>query len=526
MDQPSLLKTQPATDPVNYRIVLHFGATAVSLMLVESDGATLQLVEYMERPMPMAREIFSKGLVSRETMDQCAIAVKDFLHAMENLHLDSMQIFAYTTNILLEAKNQEIFLNRMQLVSGSSEVRPIDDGEMTRLIYLGTRRFIEPARAVVGNRPLVVHIGPGNTRALYFDGPRIKGYSSYRLGIYRAQEALGHDIPAGRQGLDLFEENIQGVVESLHMDYAGMPIDSLVAVGTEIQLAAPHLGRASGGVYHLTAEVVSQLARELADASLDHVVKRLRVNYTVAGGIASALQSYASIAEAFQSPPILVPQGDFHQGYMFDLVRDEPTTANFQNEVIQSAEAIADRYKCDKAHYRHVSLFARKLFRDLGNVHGLDARYELLLRVAAILHETGMFVNAREHHKHSLYLILNTEIFGVNSEDRLLIALVARYHRRYKPDVEHEIFRDLDREQKRLVYKLSALLRVADALDRSHSQRIKNIKMDATADTLFIRTPDVPDCTLEQLAIDSKGDLFQEIFGYEIVLTPVQRSLT
>jgi exopolyphosphatase/guanosine-5'-triphosphate,3'-diphosphate pyrophosphatase len=73
-----------------------------------------------------------------------------------------------------------------------------------------------------------------------------------------------------------------------------------------------------------------------------------------------------------------------------------------------------------------VSLFAQKIFQELQPLHGLDAKHELLMRVAAILHEVGMFVSAREHHKHSLYLILNTEVFGLSLKDRSLVAMMAR----------------------------------------------------------------------------------------------------
>jgi exopolyphosphatase/guanosine-5'-triphosphate,3'-diphosphate pyrophosphatase len=138
--------------------------------------------------------------------------------------------------------------------------------------------------------------------------------------------------------------------------------------------------------------------------------------------------------------------------------------------------------------------------------------------VAAILHETGMFVSAREHHKHSLYVILNTEIFGLSAKDRTLVALLARYHRRYNPDNNHPHFSDLSRADRMNVFKLAGILRIADALDRSHSQRIKTVNLRREGDEFIIETPGVEDTTVEQLSISSKGDIFQEIYGYEVVL--------
>ena len=167
----------------------------------------------------------------------------------------------------------------------------------------------------------------------------------------------------------------------------------------------------------------------------------------------------------------------------------------------------------------HVAAFAQQIFRELRHLHGLEAKHELLLRVAAILHEVGMFINAREHHKHSMYLILNTELFGISTEDRIIVALLARYHRRYNPESNHHHFSELTREERMIVFKLAAILRIADSLDRSHSQRIKTVHLRPQGNRLLIQTPGVDDTTIEQLAINSKCDLFREIFGYEVLLT-------
>jgi exopolyphosphatase/guanosine-5'-triphosphate,3'-diphosphate pyrophosphatase len=130
-----------------------------------------------------------------------------------------------------------------------------------------------------------------------------------------------------------------------------------------------------------------------------------------------------------------------------------------------------------------------------------------------------MFISPREHHKHSMYIILNTEVFGLSTSDRGLAALLARYHRRYNPEPNHPHFADLTREERMIVFKLAAILRIADALDRSHSQRIRSFQLRPEGNRLYIFTPGVDDTTVEQIAINSKCDLFREIYGYEIILS-------
>ena len=232
-----------------------------------------------------------------------------------------------------------------------------------------------------------------------------------------------------------------------------------------------------------------------------------------------ALQSNLALARRFGDDLIHVPARDFHLDLMVDLLSESAISATFQEEIISSAQDLAKKYKTDHGHAEHVAHFAQQIFRELRHLHGLEAKHELLLRVAAILHEVGMFVNAREHHKHSMYLILNTELFGISTEDRIIVALLARYHRRYNPESNHPHFSELSREERMIVFKLAAILRIADSLDRSHSQRIKTIHLRPQGNRLLIQTPGVDDTTIEQLAVNSKCDLFREIFGFEVLLT-------
>jgi exopolyphosphatase/guanosine-5'-triphosphate,3'-diphosphate pyrophosphatase len=251
----------------------------------------------------------------------------------------------------------------------------------------------------------------------------------------------------------------------------------------------------------------------------EQLVRKLSIHYTGCEGIVPALQTNLALARRFGDDAIHVPARDFQRDLMLDMMNDSAQSATFQEEIIASAQELAKKYKTDSRHAEHVAGFAQQIFRELRHLHSLEPKHELLLRVAAVLHEVGMFVNAREHHKHSMYLILNTELFGISTEDRIIVALLARYHRRYNPESNHPQFSELSREERMVVFKLAAILRIADALDRSHSQRIKSIVLKPQGNRLAIQTPGVDDTTVEQIAINSKCDLFREIFGYDVVLT-------
>lgn len=500
--------------------IIHFGATSVTLMIGERlEDGTFQPLDFLEKPLPLARDIFRRGLVTRPVIEQAAHILREFHLSLAEYAVPLSQVRCVTTNILSEASNHEIFMNRME-IAGSVKVDLIDDGDMTRLIYQTTVRLLKSNPEILNANTLVSHIGPGNTRALYFKKGRIAAYSSYRLGIFRTREAITFEGNLPEQ-LTHIEEQIRGVVDHLATDYSQLEIDYHVSIGAEIQCTAPLIAQPKQGASSITLKELEKFTEKLAGMTADEIVRKLHIHYTGSEGIVAALQTNLALARRFADGKVIVPEGDFHRDLLIDLINSNPRNKTFQDEVLQAAKEIGKKYKIDAKHADHVAKFAREIFNELQDLHSLDTKHELLLRVAATLHEIGMFVSAREHHKHSMYLILNTEIFGLSAKDRVIVALLARYHRRYNPDPKHPHFSDLSREERMTVLKLAAILRVADCLDRTHSQRIRVIRPRCEGETFLIETSGVADTTVEQLAIHMKCDLFQEIYGYEPVLRSI-----
>jgi exopolyphosphatase/guanosine-5'-triphosphate,3'-diphosphate pyrophosphatase len=197
-------------------------------------------------------------------------------------------------------------------------------------------------------------------------------------------------------------------------------------------------------------------------------------------------------------------------------------TDEFNQQVIRSSIDFGKRFDFDEAHARHVAFLADTLFQSLHNEHKLDAKNRLLLYTASLLHEIGIYVNQRGYHKHSMYLISNGNLFGLGQVDLLLVALIARYHRRASPKATHQGYSTLDRFSRIAIAKMAAILRVADALDYSYSQRVQEIECEITQGQLIISIPHVEDVSLEQIALVEKGPLFEEVFGMKVHLRKKQ----
>ncbi len=137
-------------------------------------------------------------------------------------------------------------------------------------------------------------------------------------------------------------------------------------------------------------------------------------------------------------------------------------------------------------------------------------------------HEVGGYVSSRAHHKHSYYLILNSEIFGLSRNELQTVAHICRYHRRSCPKPSHTEFVSLPRETRMVISKLAALLRVADALDRGHAQLVCEFRVERHEEEVLLLVPGAADLTLERRALAAKSDLFEELYGLRIRLEEAQ----
>jgi exopolyphosphatase / guanosine-5'-triphosphate,3'-diphosphate pyrophosphatase len=226
---------------------------------------------------------------------------------------------------------------------------------------------------------------------------------------------------------------------------------------------------------------------------------------------------YQILLRQTRADRVLVSQASMCDGLLLELAReatgkeDESLLAG----VIHSATSLVEKYHASLEHGRNVAELAVRLFDELRGDHGLSPRHRLLLRIAGLLHEVGGFVSNRSHHKHSEYLIGNSEIFGLNRNEITTVAEIARYHRRSPPRPSHPAYMALPRETRVVVAKLAAMLRVADALVRGEARQVRGIRFLRQGDDLIV-TVSGSDLVLKQRAVSAKGDMFEEMFGVKV----------
>lgn len=486
-------------------------------MLISSSNEKEQHIplDFLEQPVPIAHDIFGKGRIERSTIERCARIISGYLETLSQFGAEHPTLRAVGSNILSEAKNYETLLNRLNVVCGIT-IEQLDDGEMTRLIFLKTRRRLSDTPSLKKRKTLVVHVGPGNTRTLLFNKGRIIHYTSYRLGAHRTAEAVDSSNRTGAGLLQLIREHIGGQISQLYYDFVDEKIEDLVLIGYELQLLTPFLTKRDDS--RSSTKLLRSISTEAAELPEEEIVRQYQVDYNTAQAIIPAIEINLAIADIFGLKDLRIPGSDYERGLLQDLLVSSSVTLGFQEEVISSAEIIAERYQANDAHSKHVTFLCQRLFEETQDLHKLNNHDSLLLQAAAILHEVGGYISPRAHHLHSEYIILHSDIFGLSKSDVTIIALIARYHRHEGPSTDHKLYKELSSKNRIRVSKLAAIIRIADALERSHSQRVKDIKTKITDKKINLHLTGVTSSAVERLAMRSKGDVFQDIFGLDIAL--------
>ena len=245
-----------------------------------------------------------------------------------------------------------------------------------------------------------------------------------------------------------------------------------------------------------------------------------RLQPSEAESLAPALLVYRALVAETAARRLVVCDASLRAGMLLDLadLGDRSSTEEFGRQVLASAESLGQRYRLDRDHGRHVASLAVRLFDELVDEHGLKERQRLLLQVAALLHDVGIYVSLRSHHKHTQYILAASQIFGLSDEETAIVANIARYHRGALPQKTHLPYVALDREDRITVDKLAAILRIANALDAEHVQKVRGLQLVRRDTTWTMQLDGTGDMTMERLAASARSDLFVATFGRQLVI--------
>ncbi len=523
---PAPAAAEPAapTGRIRQVAVIDVGARAIRLDIAEiAPGGQMRLLESLQQAVSLGRDTFGAGSIDRASIEECVAILRGFNRVMREYGVTSPdQIRAVATTSVREAANREAFLDRIYVATGIT-VDVLEDAEVEHLIHLAIHDLFEREPAMNRGHVLIAEVGGGSTRLLLIEDGYVVYSGAFKLGSLRIREILETDRTPSDRLCNLLDQHILRTVNQMRESVPASKIPTLVALagdmGSSMRRLLPGWGKTDMARVRLARFT---LAEKLVATPPEKLMQKHHLPPQDAETAGHALLIYDRVARAFGVQNMLVTTRSMRRGLLMKMAGIPVATERFADQLAHSAVTLGRKYHFDERHALQVADLSLQLFRELQAEHGLDAHHAVLLRTAAILHDIGAFVGNSSHHKHSMYLILNSELFGLTHGDNMTVALAARYHRRSVPRPVHPEYMALDRNSRMVVSKIAALLRVADALDRSHLQHARAIGFAREGQQFVITLADVEDVTLERVAIKEKGSLFESIFGLQIVLRTAQ----
>ena len=519
---PAVSPSEKPDPPV---AVIDIGTTSIRMAVAEvHEGRQIHLLESLSQAVGLGKDTFTTGAISASTTEQCVRVLRSYRRKLNEYDLkDPSRVRVVATSAVREATNRLTFLDRL-FSATNFHAEPIDEAEANRITYLGVLPFLQSEPSLNQARCVVTEVGGGSTELLVVRDGDVTLSHSYRLGSLRLRELLAKYRTPPATARRIMQRQITRVTEQIARTVEPGPDLRLIALGADVRFAASHLvpGYTAAEVSRVPVAEFRRFTDEMFEHSEDELIHKFHIAVPDAETVCPALLTYLELATALGLDEFLVANVNLRDGLLLDVASAGAWAEQAGRQVVHSAIELGRRFSFDEGHARHVAEIGTQLFQQLQAQHRLEPRHELILNIAALLHEIGLYVGTSGYHKHSMYIILHSDLFGMSKKDLLLAALIARYHRRASPKPTHQSIATLTREERVAVSKLAGLLRVAIALDESRSGRITNINCHREKDRLVISVPDVDDLSLEQLALNQTGTLFEETYGLKILLRRVR----
>ncbi|MEI8134054.1 MAG: Ppx/GppA phosphatase family protein [bacterium] len=440
---------------------------------------------------------------------------------------------AIATSAIREAENREIFIRRARVEVGIS-IDIISGVEEGRLIYLGVLQ----ALPLFAKRILTIDIGGGSTEYVVGERGAIKYITSLKLGAIRLSKKFSLAENPTLKNIENARKHIIGELSPSSQEIKKRKYKVACGSSGTVQAVAAIVAGMRNGIsnsdlsnlrlnnFTISFNEVRSVVRRLISATSVSERKKIagldekRVDIIVAGGlILEESMRLLGIQE------LTVSSYALREGVIYDCVHQLRTSNDVHGKIRdvreQSVRHLAEMCNYEQVHCDHISDLALSIFDQTKKLHCLGDEERKYLHYAAILHDIGYHISHTEHHLHSYYIISHADLLGFTNEEVLIIANIARYHRKSHPKLKHEGFAALHTDEHRdLVRKLASILRIAEGFDRGNIGIVRSVKTTLSRNSVEFklkRKHNAPrDLELEIWGAERKKMLFEEVYGREV----------
>jgi exopolyphosphatase / guanosine-5'-triphosphate,3'-diphosphate pyrophosphatase len=497
---------------------LDVGTNSIRLIVVEvlADGS-YRLLDDEKEVTRLGLGLATSAKLSSKPMTESAAAIARMITIAEGYGVKNIR--AVATSAVREAKNRQHFL-RMVRETADIDLEVISAEDEARLAY----HSVAHAFDLRSMNAAVVDIGGGSTEVVISSFGAVEKIHALKLGAVRLTELFGCELSP--------------------RDYADMrdSIKSTIRQKLKKPRMSPQLVIGVGGTFTALAAISiasqnemqsSQIrGHELQRSEVKHILDNLRsmsvkarakipgLNLDRAEIVVAGIAIIDCLMRHLRVNTLRIHDRGIRDGLLLSMIRKEfpklTRTPVAHRDRIQSARKFASLCNYEVKHSEHVTKLALIIFDQMARLcpskFWTTTRRELL-EAAAILHDIGYYINYAKHHKHSHHLIVHSELAGFTSRELNVVGNIARYHRRSEPSKDHPAFASLELDDRRVVRRLAAILRIADGLDRTHAQAVQSITLERNRAKMRFILLGSAEPTVDIWGAERKSRLFRRVFG-------------
>lgn len=483
------------------------GSNAIRLGIAAPDEQGLpQIIQRYREPVRLGHDAFTSGILSQSVMDDAAAAFHQFRRLLDQHHIT--QFRATATSAMRDSKNGQELISRIDYETGI-HINVIGGEEEARLVHYSMAQ-----RVKLGDHfALLIDIGGGSVEISLCDDGEIISAQSFNIGTVRLLEMLGDSKT--EKFNKLLGKYIDGTRKKLRQQIGTRQTDLCLGTGgnaTAIGELAQQLFK-TNSADQVSRKELKKLIDHLSPLSFEERVRDLGLRPDRADVILPAAMIFHEIMMLADADILTIPDASLLDGILLDMVDSEKTSFHSRRRnLLAWARSLKQKYHVDQEYANAVSTLALSLFDQGIELHQLGNRERLLLEIGARVHEIGMYIRVGSHHRHAAYLISASPLLGLTDTEKQLLAQLVRYQRKASPCEKHEGFAALEQHDQQKVWHLSALLRLAVALNKERRNRVSSVNMEIGKKEITLHPEGEGDLLLERWAILNTADYFAQAF--------------
>ncbi len=518
--RPAVARRVPAADRTEFRVAaIDVGSNSLHMVIAQADadGGITHLWR-MKEMVGLGRISFPSKRLTAEAMDRAVATLDRFAEAARKRQCE--KVLAVATSAVREAVNGGDFLERCRRELGLT-VRVVSARDEAKLIYFGVRGAVELDRPT-----FILDIGGGSAEFIVGDRSRAPMLESRKLGAARMTARFVKSDPIAPADLKAmqayYDRELTPICEQVQ---SHRPVQALGTSGTLENLAAMCGTVAGGPANHHHGGVIERdplvklLGRLLESTTADRALMKglddQRKDQIIAGAVL-----VSELFKRLNLDKITVCKSALREGMIAEYLSRHVPEMTIRRDVPdprrRSVLDLARRCDWNQKHSEQVARLTMDLFDQLKPLHGLGPRARAVIEYAALLHDIGWHIGKAGHHKHSMYLIRHGGLKGFTPVEVAIMANVARYHRGPVPAKRHDDYHRLPKRAKQVARVGSALLRVADGLDRSHSGVTTGVACSIAKKCIDVTIRHRGDAELELWGARQKADLMADVFDRDV----------